>query len=116
MCDEQARKKFHEDNPHPGQFEYYTSHYDPKTNICYIGVHRTTADKNSVSKSTFIYDAFEGRGYASYNWININSQGKKYWEVKPMQCFVQPIGKDRISCSSDEEFNTLAETHFGIAE
>jgi hypothetical protein len=114
MCDEQATKKFHEDNPHAHPFQNYTSHYDPKNNICYIRVFSTTADKKSVSTVITVYDAFEGRVYAAYIWIN--NKGKQYWEVKPMECFVLPIGKDKIPCSSVEEFNKLAETYFGIAE
>lgn len=79
MCDEQARKKFREDNPRPSELTNYRSHYDPKANICYIRVDSTTAGKNSVSTLIMIYDAFEGRQYGSYMWIN--NQGKKYWDA-----------------------------------
>src|SRR5581483_7390055 len=70
MCDEQAKKKFHEDNPHPNETTGYTSHYDPQVNVCYILVHYVEASKNGVSVSDDVYDAFEGREYAAYIWIN----------------------------------------------
>lgn len=118
MCDEQATKKFREDNPkrepNSNDMTNYRSHYDPKANICYIRVDSTIADKNSISNLVMIYDAFEGRGYGSYTWIN--NQHKKYWEVSPVECSVQPLGKQEIKCSSIEEFNRLAETHFGIGD
>src|SRR5262245_5148963 len=68
MCDEQANKKFHEDNPHPTEMDFYTSHYDPKTNVCYMRV--SSSSTKYISTSVAIYDAFEGREYAFYMWIN----------------------------------------------
>jgi hypothetical protein len=38
MCDEQARKKFNEENASTKGAEY-TSHYDAHMNVCYIMVH-----------------------------------------------------------------------------
>ncbi len=112
MCSEQAKKKFHEDNSPNASGTEYTSHYDPRTNVCYIRVHRFRMEGGIPSVSDAVYDAFEGRGYASYIWVN--AQGKKYWEVEPMECEVQPIGRGKVFCKSSDEFDTLVDTYFGI--
>ena len=49
----------------------YTSHYDAKANICYIMVHEAFISDDGNGDKTFsytylVYDAFEGRAYASY--------------------------------------------------
>jgi len=45
-----------------------------------------SAEQGSVSNSIVVYDAFQGRVYANYIWIN--AKGKKYWEVAPTECDV----------------------------
>lgn len=60
-----------------------------------------------------VYDAFEGRTYASYFWIN--PEEKKHWEeVKPSICNIKPPGEDEITCSSSDEFHKLVDKYFGI--
>jgi|HubBroStandDraft_6_1064221.scaffolds.fasta_scaffold00716_6 hypothetical protein len=113
MCDEQARKKFHEDDPKPNASTEYTSHFDANANVCYVMVHRADTDKKGTpSVSNAVYDAFEGRVYASYVWVN--SQRKKYWEVAPIECSVKPHGQAEITCKSSEEFEELVDRNFGI--
>ena len=112
MCGEQARKKFREDNPKPNDFTGYTSHFDAAANVCYIMVHSVVTEKGVPSVSDVVYDAFEGRVYASYVWIN--SQGKKYWEVAPMECRVKPRGQAEITCKSSKQFDDLVEKNFGV--
>src|SRR5579863_8438968 len=60
VCADQARKTFHADNvtrpPHMLVWEY-TSHYEPRTNTCYIMTHFVTAQEKSVSISFSVYDA-----------------------------------------------------------
>jgi hypothetical protein len=112
MCDEQARKKFHEDYPAANDLTGFFSHYDTGANVCYMLVHIYGISKVVPSVSDTVYDAFEGRGYASYIWIN--SEKKKYWQVAPMECSVKPRGQDEITCKSSEEFDSLIDKHFGI--
>lgn len=111
MCDEQAAKKFTE-NGH-GTLDTYTSHYDPTENVCYIRVNSTSAKKFPLITDV-VYDAFGGRIYASYMWIN--SQNKKYWEVAPSTCEIHIPGKPVEKCSSAEEFNELTEKYFGVTD
>jgi len=95
MCSDQARLKFHEDNPNRGEFDSYSSHDDPKANVCYLMVRAMSEEQGSVSNSIVAYDAFEGRVYATYIWIN--AKGKKYWEVAPTACDVKPRGQAEIT-------------------
>jgi hypothetical protein len=88
MGDEQAAKKFRE-NGH-GAFDSYTSHYDPTVNLCYVRVNSTSAEKFPIVGDV-VYDAFSGRIYANYMWIN--SQNKKAWEVSPSTCEIRIPGK-----------------------
>jgi hypothetical protein len=112
MCAEQARKTFHENNPKPNATTGYTSHYDATANVCYIMVHYLDMSHGYPSVSDTVYDAFEGREYASYIWIN--PEKKKAWEVAPMECSVKPRGQDEVPCTSPEEFEKLVDKYFGI--
>jgi hypothetical protein len=110
MCDEQASKKFTE-NKHD-TLDSYTSHYDPSVNVCYIRVDTVTGKPLAVT--AVVYDAFGGRVYANYAWIN--SQNKKYWEVSPMTCEIHIPGKPDENCKTDAEFDALTEKYFGVAK
>src|SRR3954451_21095960 len=74
MCAEQAKKIFHEDNPTRPEHTVtwtYTSHYEPRTNACYIMTwFYTLQDKSTTTLSHLVYDAFEGREYASFVQVN----------------------------------------------
>jgi hypothetical protein len=111
MCNEQAAKRFSE-NEH-GTLDAYTSHYDPTVNVCYIRVNSTSA-KKFVMISDVVYDAFGGRIYANYIWIN--SQNKKYWEVSPSTCEILIPGKPDETCKTAAEFDELTEKYFGVAK
>ena len=114
MCDEQAKKKFHEDNPKPNGTTDYTSHYDARANVCYMMVHYVSTEGGKASVLDNVYDAFEGRTYASYTWIN--SEGKKYWEVAPMECWVKPLGQQKQTCKDSAEFEAMVDKNFGIGK
>jgi hypothetical protein len=119
MCDEQAAKKFHEndsvDNIPKSKttFSSYTSHYDPAVNVCYIRVNSTSAEKFPTIIDV-VYDAFGGRIYANYMWIN--SQNKKFWEVSPSKCEIYIPGRPTETCHSDSEFDGLTEKYFGVTQ
>jgi hypothetical protein len=117
MCADQAQRSFNESafsEPKKTDTESYeyTSHYDAAANVCYIMVHGAPTGRGALSSSDVVYDAFEGRVYANYIWIN--TENKKYWEVPPTECSVKPRGGDEIICRSSDEFETLIDKHFGI--
>jgi len=111
MCDEQAAKKFSE-NGHE-KYDTYTSNYDPTVNVCYIRVNSISVGKIPVTAAV-VYDAFGGRMYANYMWIN--SQNKKYWEVSPSQCEIHIPGKPDETCKTAAEFDELTEKYFGVTQ
>jgi hypothetical protein len=120
MCAEQAKKMFEEDEESARQLgdknEFrladHTSHFDPQKNVCYVRIQTTTTSKTGPAESIAVSDAFERRLFALYVWTN--TQGKKYWEVKPYRCEVHPPKQETIKCQSSEEFNALVEKWFGV--
>jgi hypothetical protein len=120
MCADQAKKFFNDtdfadDSKHPLKNEF-TSHYDAPKKACYVRVNYTTRPSATaeVVVSSYVFDAFEGRTLASYNWVS--ETGKKYWEVKPMICWVKPIGESKSTCSTTEEFESVVDKLFGLGE
>jgi hypothetical protein len=120
MCDEQAAKRFHE-NENSDDFHLkkknppisdYTSHYDPAVNVCYVRIHSITANPATVGDT--VYDAFGGRVFASYVWVN--PQGKTFWEVSPSECTIHIPGKPDEKCKTDTEFDELTEKYFGVTQ
>jgi hypothetical protein len=109
MCAEQAQKIFKEDNPtrpeHAITWEY-TSHYEPRTNVCYIMTHTATVKDKGFSISYAVYDAIEGRGYASFIQI----------DKDVMECDITRPGQDEEQCHSSDEFRTLVEKYFGVGQ
>jgi hypothetical protein len=120
ICDEQAAKRFHEsensDDFHLKKknppISDYTSHYDPAVNVCYIRIHSIYA--NPLMVSDVVYDAFGGRVYANYMWIN--PKNKMAWEVSPSECVINIPGKPDESCKTDSEFDELTEKYFGVTQ
>jgi hypothetical protein len=117
MCGEQAEKQFNTIEQNDKKFKTsnisdYTSHYDARANVCYMMIHSDSASKTVVSNIKTVFDAFEGRGYASYIWFNAGK--KKYWEVAPTTCVVYPRGQPEIKCKSSDEFDALVDKYFGI--
>lgn len=111
MCADQAAKVFKE-NGH-SKFDNYTDHYDPTVNVCYIRVNSSSFDKFPTD-AMVVYDAFGGRVYANYMWIN--AQNKKFWEVPPSECEIHIPDKPVKKCNSAEEFDQLTEKYFGVSE
>jgi hypothetical protein len=118
MCAEQARKFYKEDTDFstPGEDHVlkneFTSHFDDASNVCYVRIDYNTIKNKQVTISSYVFDAFEGRGLASYIWFS--EEGKKAWQVKPVECQVGPIRSETKYCTSSSEFETLVEQYFGL--
>lgn len=107
MCAEQAKKIFHEDNPTRPKDALtwqYTSHYEARTNVCYMMTWVVTVSEKSTTISHAVYDAFEGREYASFMQVGEHV----------MDCSVSPPGQDSLDCKTNGEFQRLVDKHFGI--
>jgi len=120
MCTTQAKKFFMEtdfsNDSKPPLKNEFTSHYDAPKKVCYVRINYTTRTpgRAEIAVGQYVFDAFEGRALASYIWIS--EKGKKFWEVKPMECWVKPIGGTKADCVSSEEFEAAVEKNFGLGE
>lgn len=112
MCDEQAAKRVHEEDQFEKKFlgkgqntieTDYTSHYDPKVNVCYVRINSIWATGMGAS----VIDAFEGRVYASYGSGSNNA--------KPAWCKIFIPGKDIQVCQSQDQFDSLVEKYFDVS-
>ena len=117
QCAEQAKRSFAEDfsptTRDADGFSYdYTSHFDPKRNVCYILLSAVGTPKGGPVVIANVYDAYEHTEYASYFWMNV--EGKKYRKVEPVLCRVKPPHADEIFCKSPAQFDTLILKHFGV--
>jgi hypothetical protein len=119
MCDEQATKKFHESEQTAKGFlgsgqstvgDGYTSHYDPKVNVCYVRIYSVGVLKGGYMRAETVFDAFEGRVYATYVGWATNSL------AKPQECQILIPGKDTHMCQSGVEYDALVEKYFGVAK
>lgn len=105
MCDEQATKKFREQEGEGPTLSHYTSRYDPSVNVCYLRVYSVAGD---TARDT-VYDAFGGGVYAAHGLIA--SHGNV-----PTMCKIFLPGKPVQLCKSTTEFNDLVERYFGVAQ
>jgi hypothetical protein len=87
----------------------YTSHYDEKNQLCFMGVETHTTAGLTIR---FVLDAIGGQTYASYTWGS--QPRKKYWEVAPMECHVTTLAGERLDCNNDDEFDSLTRKNFGL--
>jgi hypothetical protein len=116
-CAAQAKKFYNESDfpstKHATKNEF-TSHYDAVNLICYVRINVTTVENGTATVGSYIFDAFENRTFASYTWLSV--KGKKYWEVKPMECNVKPINGKKIVCESTQEFEDMVDKYFALGE
>jgi hypothetical protein len=85
----------------------FENHYNAKVNKCFVQVSNMGSTRKPYvpTVNRIVFDAFEGKGYASYMWMN--NQGKKYWEVPPYECTVTSLTGEEKHCASVEEFDEL---------
>jgi Trypsin-like peptidase domain len=112
MCADQAKKFFNDSdyNFKSNPFNDYTSHFDAKTNVCYVMV---SIDKNQIPEQWAIayevYNAFEGVERARLE-AKVEMSGP---EPKPYACTVE-LEEERVRCETKDEFFSLIKKHFGL--
>ncbi len=118
-CAAQARKAFQEweadSKKGPGAnlvqtlSSDYESHYNTKIKKFLMLIVNTSthglAAKENYSNAATLMDAYERHVYAYYLWIS--SPTKKYWEVPPMMCELNPVQQEKKNCTSREEFDAF---------
>jgi hypothetical protein len=108
-CARQAQVAFTEAGWKRSASVDYTNHYNAELNKCFIEITNNEIEHGQPSRSILLADAFEEKEYGSYLWIN--SQGKKWWEVSPLECEVTLISGEKQHCASSEEFDKLVNTY-----
>jgi hypothetical protein len=84
----------------------YQSHYNNKMGKCLMLVEKTSMLGGGNSSTTaYLIDANERRPYATYVWIS--RKDKKYWEVPPTACELDPSMREKRTCKTREEFDSF---------
>lgn len=79
----------------------FSNHYNVQLNRCFVEI-----DNDEYPWTHRIFsDAFEGGVYAAYSWRV--DENKKYWEVPPIECWVNDASGKKQQCKSNEEFDAL---------
>jgi hypothetical protein len=83
----------------------YVCHYNKKLNKCFIEIGTTILNANgSVSMAKNLFDAFEGKEYASF--FRYVPKEKNYSAVKPQQC--QMLDNH---CTTEEEYDRFVKSY-----
>jgi Tfp pilus assembly protein PilV len=107
-CARQAAVMFHELGYTMDDSDY-VNHYNMKLGRCFMQISKTKMAGTSPSTTKSLSDAFEGKVFGSYLWIN--TQNKKYWEVAPWECKVTlPSGEEK-QCKSSDEYDALSKAY-----
>ena len=105
QCSRQAERSFKNNGWDKEQLASFENHYNVKLNKCFVKTEDTGTKYGSPTVSKSVSDAFEGKIYGNYLWIN--SKKQKYWEVKPLECTVTASSGEEKTCESDQEFDQL---------
>ena len=110
-CAKRADFVFKDGGWKPEDMATNINHYNPQMNRCFVEIDNRDVHtaKGELIVGKNLFDAFEGRQYGGYAWIS--QKDKKYWEVKPMECWVLSKGGEKQECSSDDEFDKLAKQY-----
>ena len=108
-CFEQARKFFAQSGFKANAGDDLVNHFATKLNRCFIQVVQTIPQGATIWNYRYVFDAFEGRTYASYGWHS--DPTKKYWEVAPVLCEVYSPSGEKATCHSDDEFTQLTRVY-----
>lgn len=107
-CASQAERTFHrlgyrEDRPTGDVvIAIYQSHYNAERDKCFMTLETMTKDG---FKSKFLFDAYENRPLAEYDWMP--RKDKKFWEVPPVVCQLIPSSTNERSCKSEKEYKAF---------
>jgi hypothetical protein len=84
----------------------YQSHYNTKMGKCLMLVEKSSMlGAGNSSTTAHLIDANEQRPYATYVWIS--RKDKKYWDVPPAACELDPSMREKRTCKTREEFDAF---------
>jgi hypothetical protein len=112
-CATQARKDFEDWSYSAREGADFVSHYNPSLDRCFVQFQYTRGATAGGRIWFFrtVFDAFEGKEYASYSWLS--EKDKKFWEVPPKTCEVTLPSGDKKRCQSDDEFMQIVKVYMG---
>ena len=116
-CAKQASEEFNLEGGNQKEGGSFLSHYDGKLKKCFVETLDAGVDKifHKPEVNRLVTDAFEGRIYAQYSWMNLKDE--KYWDVAPSICKVTfPASGEQRTCHSSKEFDSLVKQAFGTGE
>jgi len=109
QCAKQAAIAFKQSGWSTEKLADSTNHYNTRLGKCFVEITNTTIENGHPGHSAIVSDAFEGKVYGSYEWINVTN--KQFWEVPPTECEVTvPTGETKY-CKSSEEFEDLTKIY-----
>jgi hypothetical protein len=108
-CSKQAAAEYRQEGLEASSMSEFTNHYSAKLGRCFVIIKSISATQNVASTHKLLVDAYEGKVLGNYVWIN--SQGKKFWEVAPSDCTVTlPSGEEK-TCQSNDEWDNLVKAY-----
>jgi hypothetical protein len=102
-CSQQAQTVFMQLGYKNGGLDFYESHYNPKLTKCFMTV--SAMNPNSGANTLNLLDAYEQKQYATYFWMP--DKVKKYWEVPPKLCSLNPGTPNETICKSEDEYKAF---------
>ena len=107
-CAKQAAEAF-KNSGYANQLFGYENHFNARLGKCLVLISNTLVNGKQITVGENLSDAFEGRVFGSYIWINPGN--KKFWEVSPTECYVISPTGERKDCTSSDEFDDLTKTY-----
>ncbi len=108
-CTAQAQQRFALLGLGSGQTATFKSHYDAKTDKCFVQVESTSSSLGTVWHNVTLYEAVKGIVFGTYSWRSV--PGQKAADVAPYTCEVKLPSGERRTCRSDAEFKGFVRTY-----
>jgi hypothetical protein len=109
QCAKQAAIAFKQSGWSSEKLADSTNHYNTRLGKCFVEITNTTIENGHPGHSAIVSDAFEGKVYASYEWINVTN--KQFWEVPPTECQVAMPNGETKYCKSSGEFEEFTKIY-----
>ena len=98
-CSRQADLAYKQAGYKPNDLSSYENHFNSKLGRCLVVMHSKLSSGSTLTLSTSLSDAFEGRSFASY--IAVTSA------ARPAECYVYSASGEEVQCSSSNQFQQM---------
>ena len=104
-CADQAEKVFRDGGWEKKPSADFTDHFNFSLGKCMMNIRNLEMLNGNPMQQQILEDAFEGKVYGNFIWSN--PDGKKYWEVVPLECDVTSLSGEKKVCHSSDEYDAL---------